>query len=186
MKRLVVITVGKTHSGKSTFAKKLAKKLNNSFVMDQDNHAEFINKYYRNLQPKQGPNVLKHEISQLIVNYAKKHSNLHFIISNSNRSRKGRSFLLKELFPANDFIRILVYFDISDDLLQSRIMNSNRSTNIFRFASSFSEVLKRQQADSLNPDITKPVEGEADYLFIIKNNETLESTIKRIVNIADH
>lgn len=185
MKRLVVITVGKTHSGKSTFARKLEKKLDNSFVMDQDNHAEFINKYYRNLQPTQGPNVLKHEISQLIVNYAKKHSNLHFIISNSNRSRKSRSFLLKDLFPANDFIRILVYFDISDDVLQTRIVNSDRSTNIFRFASKFSEVLKRQQADTQDVDVTKPVEGEADHLFIIKDNETLDSTIKSIINIAN-
>lgn len=43
MKRLVIITVGKTHSGKATFARALEKQLNNSFIMDQDNHAEFIN-----------------------------------------------------------------------------------------------------------------------------------------------
>jgi Tfp pilus assembly ATPase PilU len=46
MKRLVIITVGKTHSGKTTFARALEKELNNSFVMDQDNHAEFINTYH--------------------------------------------------------------------------------------------------------------------------------------------
>ena len=45
MKRLVVITVGKTHSGKSTFARDLERELENSFVLDQDNHAEFINTY---------------------------------------------------------------------------------------------------------------------------------------------
>ncbi|MGQ0441154.1 hypothetical protein ACT4UT_33930 [Bacillus sp. B-TM1] len=43
MKRLVIITVGKTHSGKTTFAKALEKELPHSFVMDQDNQAEFIN-----------------------------------------------------------------------------------------------------------------------------------------------
>ncbi|CAG9614046.1 hypothetical protein BACCIP111899_03273 [Bacillus rhizoplanae] len=52
MKRLVIITVGKTHSGKTTFARALEKELNNSSVMDQDNHAEFINTFYKNLQPK--------------------------------------------------------------------------------------------------------------------------------------
>ena len=72
MKKLVIITVGKTHSGKTTFANALEKQLNNSFVMDQDNHAEFINTYYKNLQPKQGPNTLKHSLSKLIVDYAKK------------------------------------------------------------------------------------------------------------------
>jgi deoxyadenosine/deoxycytidine kinase len=52
MKRIAVITVGMTHSGKSTFARNLEKELDNSFVLDQDNHAEFINTYYQKLQPK--------------------------------------------------------------------------------------------------------------------------------------
>lgn len=42
MKRLVVITVGKTHSGKSTFAQALEQQLHESLVIDQDNHAEFL------------------------------------------------------------------------------------------------------------------------------------------------
>lgn len=82
MKRLVIITVGKTHSGKTTFARALEKELYNSFVMDQDNHAEFINTYYKNLQPKQGPNTLKHALSKLIVDYAKEHTDLNLIICN--------------------------------------------------------------------------------------------------------
>lgn len=48
MKRFVIITVGKTHSGKTTFAKALEKELPHSFVMDQDNQAEFINTHYEN------------------------------------------------------------------------------------------------------------------------------------------
>lgn len=35
MKRLVIITVGKTHSGKTTFAKELEKELPHSSIMDQ-------------------------------------------------------------------------------------------------------------------------------------------------------
>jgi deoxyadenosine/deoxycytidine kinase len=42
------MTVGKTYSGKTTFARALEQELNNSFVMDQDNHAEFINTFYDN------------------------------------------------------------------------------------------------------------------------------------------
>ncbi|MDQ0972396.1 dephospho-CoA kinase [Neobacillus niacini] len=113
MKRLVIITVGKTHSGKTTFANALVKQLNNSFVMDQDNHAEFINTYYKNLLPKNGPNTLKHSLSKLIVEYAKNHTDFHFIICNSNRSRKGRLYLLEELFNTEEFVRILVHFDIA-------------------------------------------------------------------------
>ena len=149
MKRLVIITVGKTHSGKTTFANALEKQLNNSFVMDQDNHAEFINTYYKNLQPKKGPNTLKHSLSKLIVEYAKEHTDSHFIICNSNRSRKGRLYLLEELFNADEFVRILVHFDIADDVLQERVIQSQRSTNIFRCAfTNFEEVLLKQQAES--------------------------------------
>lgn len=70
MKRLVIITVGKTHSGKTTFAKELEKELPNSFIMDQDNQAEFINTYYEKLQPTEGTNTLKHGLSKFIVDYS--------------------------------------------------------------------------------------------------------------------
>jgi len=185
MKRLVVITVGKTHSGKTTFARALEQQLENSIVMDQDNHGAFINKYYENLQPKTGPNTLKHAISQLIVDYAKEHSDCHLIICNSNRSRQGRAFLLKELFPPNEFIRILVHFDLPDDELYSRVMSSQRDKNIFRSASNFVQVLERQNMDSLKEDVVDPVEGEADHLFVIKASDEVESVIDRIVIIEN-
>jgi predicted kinase len=186
MKRLVIITVGKTHSGKTTFANALEKQLNNSFVMDQDNLAEFINKFYKNLQPKQGPNTLKHSVSKMIVDYAKEHTDLHFIICNSNRSRKGRVYLLEELFTPDEFVRILVHFDIPDDVLQGRVLKSQRNTNIFRGAfSNFEEVLVRQQTESLRGDVVDPIEGEADHLFVIKDNEDVNSVIQRIVYISE-
>ncbi|MGV3463705.1 MAG: ATP-binding protein [Heyndrickxia sp.] len=186
MKRLAVITVGKTHSGKTTFARALEKELDNSFVMDQDNHAEFINTYYKNLQPNAGPNSLKHSLSRLIVEYAKENTDLNFIICNSNRSRNGRLYLLEKLFPREEFVRILVAFDIPDSVLQERVTQSQRSTNIFRGAySNFEQVLLRQQAESHKEDITDPEEGEADHLFIIKDSTEVDSIIKEIVHIAE-
>jgi hypothetical protein len=186
MKRLVIITVGKTHSGKTTFANALEKQLHNSFVMDQDIHAEFINTYYRNLQPKQGPNTLKHSLSKLIVEYAKENTDFHFIICNSNRSRKGRLYLLEELFNTDDFVRILVLFDILDVVLQKRVSQSQRSTSIFRGSiTNFEEVLNRQQVESFKEDVVDPIEGEADHLFVIKNNEEVSSVIQKIVQISE-
>ncbi|MHA6253300.1 ATP-binding protein [Oceanobacillus sp. CAU 1775] len=184
MKRLVIITVGKTHAGKSTFAKALEHKLDNALVMDQDNQAAFINTYYEKLQPKQGPNTLKTSLSRLIVDYAIENTDLHLIICNSNRSRKNRLNLLEGLFNKEKFVRILVYFDIPDSVLRERVLQSQRSTNIFRFASSFEEVLLRQQAESESKDIVEPTEGEADHLFVIKDNETSDSVIKEIVQIS--
>lgn len=134
MKRYVIITVGKTHSGKSTFAKLLNKQLTNSIIIDQDNHAEFINQYYSNLQPKSGPNILKHAVSKLVVAYAVEHTNDHLIICNSNRNKIRRQHLI-QWYRNNELIPVIVYFDIPDDVLLKRVQTSTRKTNIFRFAS---------------------------------------------------
>ncbi|MBS8263965.1 ATP-binding protein [Mesobacillus boroniphilus] len=187
MKRLAIITVGKTHSGKTTFARALEKELYNSMVIDQDNHAEFINTYYKNLQQVHGPNILKYAISRLIVNYAIEQTDCHLILCNSNRSRKDRSYLIEELFPKDKFIHIIVHFDILYHVLQARVTESQRSTNIFRGAyTNFAEVLNRQQADSLKEDVIDPVEEEAEHLFVIKDNAEAEAVILEILRIARH
>lgn len=185
MKRLVIITVGKTHSGKTTFAKELENELPHSFIMDQDNQAEFINTHYEKLQPAEGANTFKHGLSKFIVDYAKEHTSLHLIICNSNRSRNGRMYLLNELFQQKEYVRILVHFDIPDDVLCERVTRSTRSTNIFRGGySNFKEVLDRQQTESLHEDVVDPVENEADYLFVIRNNKDVNFTIEEIVHLA--
>ncbi len=143
MKRLVILTVGKTHSGKTTFARSLEKELKGSMVIDQDNHAKFIHSYYKALEPTYGANTLKHAISKLIVNYAMEHTDYHLIICNSNRNRKDRSYLLEELFPKEDFIQI-IHFEIPYEVLQDRVTKSQRSTNILRGAYS-KEVLKNSK-----------------------------------------
>ncbi|PEK98206.1 CRISPR-associated protein Cas2 [Bacillus toyonensis] len=154
--------------------------------MDQDNQAEFINTHYEKLQPTEGPNTFKHGLSKFIVDYAREHTSLHLIICNSNRSKNGRVYLLNELFPQNEYIRILVHFDIPVDVLYKRVAHSKRSTNIFRGNySSFKEMLNRQQAKSLHEDTIDPIENEADYLFIIRNSKDVNLSIEEIVHLAE-
>jgi len=153
--------------------------------MDQDNQAEFINTHYEKLQPTEGPNTFKHGLSKFIVDYAREHTSLHLIICNSNRSKNGRLYLLNELFPQNKYVRILVHFDIPDDVLYERVARSKRSTNIFRGGySNFKEVLDRQQAESLHEDVVDPIENEADYLFVIHDSKDVNTTIEEIVHLA--
>ena len=181
MGRFVIMTVGKTHSGKTTFAKALEQQLTNAVVIDQDNHAEFINTYYKALQPKTGPNALKYAISQTIVNHAINETDLHIILCNSNRNRQGRLDLLNQ-FHSQGFTSILVHFDISYEVLQERVTNSQRSTAVLRSAYNFQEVLKRQQTESESD----PVAGEAGALLTIKNNEDVQSAISKIVSMTEN
>ncbi|TMU85246.1 ATP-binding protein [Bacillus sp. BHET2] len=183
MTRLIIMTVGKTHSGKTTFAMKLAKQLENSVVIDQDNHAEFINTYYKNIVPVKGPNILKYAISQTMVDFAIHETSKHIILCNSNLSRNGRSERLEQ-FQQSGFHTILVHCDIPDSVLQARVANSERSKAIFRSAVTFEEVLKRQQSSSYFQDVAAPVEGEADHLVVIHNEDDVEGVIQEIVGIS--
>ncbi|MFX3673508.1 MAG: ATP-binding protein [Paenisporosarcina sp.] len=180
MNRLLIMTVGKTHSGKTTFAKALEKEIPNSVVIDQDNHAEFLQTNYQTLLPTQGHNTIKYAMTETIVNYAVNETNCHIILCNSNRNRKGRLKLL-ELFQSKGFTTILVNFDIPEHVLNERVAKSERSTMILRTASTFKEVLTRQQDETNTGDVIAPIEGEADLLFVIKNGEEVQTVIRKIV-----
>lgn len=88
-----------------------------------------------------------------------------------------------EYFHNRGFTSILVHFDIPDHIFKERVVNSQRSTAIFRSASTFEEVLAQQQAASNNSNVTTP-NGEADYLLVIQNSKAVASVLKRIVDIS--
>jgi len=179
MDRLVVMTVGKTHSGKTTFAKELESVLQQAIVIDQDNHAEFINEHYKKLRPIEGPNTLKFSVTDAIVNYATEQSNFHIILSNSNLNKSGRAKVLR-YFHNKEFKSIIVYFDLPDDLLKDRVIRTQRSKAIFRSASSFLEVLERQE----NLLEIQPSKDEANYIFIIKDPNNTAEVIQQIIAIT--
>ena len=183
MNRVAVITVGKTHSGKTTFAKALEKKLAHAIVVDQDNHAEILQSYYPALVPKEGANAIKYALTETIINHAVDQTDCHIILCNANRNQQGRSKLL-DFYRTKGFITILVNFEIADDILETRIGQAGRSTAILRTVSSFKAVLARQQAESLsNPGVT-PTPGEAEYLFTVANEKQAEEAISEITKIA--
>lgn len=179
MDRLVVMTVGKTHSGKTTFAQELESVLQQAIVIDQDNHAEFINEHYKKLRPIEGPNTLKFSVTDAIVNYATEQSNFHIILSNSNLNKSGRAKVLR-YFHNKEFKSIIVYFDLPDDLLKDRVIRTQRSKAIFRSASSFLEVLERQE----NLLEIQPSKDEANYIFIIKDPNNIAEVIQQIIAIT--
>jgi predicted kinase len=184
MNRFVIMTVGKTHSGKSTFADKLEEQMENAVVIDQDRHAEFINTYYRKLLAKEGPNTIKYAASKTIVDHAVGHTDCHLIICNSNRNRSGREELL-HYFHSNGFKSILVHFDLPDKLIQKRIAASTRSKIIFRNATAFEEVLARQNEETGIGNVIAPDEGEADHLFVIRDEAEVANVIGEIVRMVE-
>lgn len=180
MRRLMIMTVGKTHSGKTTFAHELEAILQQAVVIDQDNHAEFINNHYMKLRPKEGPNTLKFNVTNTIVRYATEQSDLHLILSNSNLNKAARSHVLR-YFHEREFECIIVYFELPFEVLKERVEQTQRSKVIFRNASSFMEVLERQEGSKHE----EPTKDEVDHLFIIKNSEEIAEVIEKIRAISN-
>ena len=181
MNRLVIMTVGKTHSGKTTFARNLEKEMSNSVVIDQDNHAEFLQSTYPLLVPTKGHNKIKYALTQTILDYAVNETSCHIILCNSNRNRKARIKLL-EYFQNKGFTTIIVNFDMPDDVLFERVENSNRNTEVLRTVLSFKDVLERQQNESGINEIVDPVVGEADFIYVIRNSQEVQPATQEIVN----
>ncbi|MCE3201785.1 hypothetical protein [Paenibacillus sonchi] len=69
---------------------------------------------------------------------------------------------------------------------KARVAGSQRSTAIFRSASTFEEVLLRQQDETDHGDVIAPAEDEADYLFVIKDSSEVPATLQKIVDIAQN
>lgn len=146
-------------------------------MIDQDNHAEFVNKHYKKLLPKVGPNTLKYSVTNAVVHYAAEHSNFHIILSNSNLSKSGRTRTLT-YFHEKGFESVIVYFDLPSDLLKERVIKTQRSKDIFRSASSFMEVLQRQE----NMTTIQPNKDEANHYFVINDSKDTMKTIQEIIN----
>ncbi|MDN7240891.1 AAA family ATPase [Planococcus sp. N028] len=179
MKRLAILTVGKTHSGKTTFAKALEKRMPNSVVIDQDNHAEILHTYYPSLLPKKGPNNIKYALTQTIVDYAVNDTSCHIILCNSNRNYNIRQNLLG-YYHGKDFTSVVVYFDIPNHVLEERIQKSQRNTTILRTVSSFEEVFIHQNKESQENGRMAPTKEEADHLFVIRTDKDVEDVISKI------
>lgn len=182
--RLFVVTIGKTHSGKTTFANALKQKLSNSVVIDQEAHVEFLQSYYQDSLPKQGNHTMKNTMSKLALDYYISCTNTNMILCNTHLSRAHRSTIFEKIFTKNKFTRILIYFDIPDEVIIARIKESNRSTSPFRSdCSTFEEVLALQkEASKQNEEY--PQMDEADYIFIINDNHNHDAVIEEILQIS--
>ena len=180
MNRFVIMTVGKTHSGKTTFAHKLEEETTHSVIIDQDNHAQFLKDYYPALFHQKGPNKIKYTLTQTMVDYVVNETNYHIILCNSNYNKLGRERLLT-YYKEHGFTTILVFFDLPDEVLYKRVENSGRNMDILRTAKSFLEVLDRQRSDMEKEEICAPTEVEADYLFTIQTEKDVQEVVNHLV-----
>lgn len=178
-KRYCILTIGKTHSGKSTFARSLERDCSNCLIIDQDIQAAFLQSNYPKLVPTDGENFIKYALSDTIVKYAMLHTSFHLILCNANLNEKGRSTLMKRL-TSEGFEVIVVKFALPYEVLKKRVSESNRDPKILRTIDSFEELLERQKELPL-PDQLEHLYKE----FIIRREEDVAEVIQKIKGVLE-
>ena len=176
MKRIVILTIGPTHSGKTTIARQLEQTLSHFVVLDQDNQAEFLNAHYEKLVPQNGPNTLKFLLSETLLHYAIAETSYNLILCNSNIHKAPRQQLLARFFPAEQFVRVYIHFDFAREVLQTRIDNTLRDTKLFRDSTyTYEELLESQL-----PQIDSPTCDEVDYVLTVDEHTTTQKLLNKI------
>lgn len=176
--------VGYTHSGKTTFANKLAKKVKNIVVIDNDEIATFINEKYPlavfsayNLIKRtyREPN-LKFLISKDIFKFCLR-AGLNVIHASGNLGRESR-LLIESNAKKYKYRLITVYFNLPRELILERIKNTKKDTKAFRSSKGWSEILPKQDAYAELP----PSKKNTIYLEI-KKVEDYEKVLKELQKI---
>jgi predicted kinase len=183
-KKYIVMCVGHTHTGKTTFAKKLVKDMPNMVIIDNDEISAFLNEKYlvAVLSPYnkikrtfKEPNF-KFLISQDIFKFCLR-AGLNIIHSSGNLGKDAR-LLIKNNARKYGYDVITIYFNLSKDLIHERINNTTKDTRSLWRSKNWNEVLTKQENYAQLP----PSKRNTIY-FEIKNNSDYEKVFKEVRKI---
>lgn len=184
--QFVIMTVGKTHSGKTTFGKKLAKKLKYVCLLDSDEIAEFLKDKYPDLYDKDFAKdsnelasgyCLKRMVLLDIYKQALK-TKLPIISTSANSTKKIRTEA-RNLAKKSGRKLVMVYFNLPETLLINRIKESKRSQKCLYHSKNFIDLLVNKQKQRFEI----PNKREADYFLEITNEASGVKAFKEIMKL---
>jgi len=177
------MTVGKTHSGKTTFGKKLAKKLKHFCLLDSDEIAIFLKHRYPNLYngdfvgdstKLSAGYYLKLSLVLEVYKTALK-TDLP-IISTSANSKKGIRGRIIKMAEESGRKVILVYFNLPDEVLLKRIEKGRESSRSLAPSKEFKDFLINKQSQQFEV----PRKKEAGYYFEITDNASYKRVFEEV------
>jgi len=181
MERFALLTVGKTHTGKSTFAKEIVSQIPNCVILETDPIAVFLSTTFPKLhaldldhQGSFSSPSLKYRVFQTVLEFALA-QNFNIILSNSNMYEKGRQgvFDIIKKYPAKT---IGLHFNYPEELLSKRVEQSGRSTEVLSVSKDFQELIVNQRTRFQPPNPT-----DFDYFFEVKDPADLPRVTKEIL-----
>ncbi len=183
MMEYVLLTVGKTHSGKTTFWKELMKEIKHGCIIDTDSITEFLKinypdlydpKYLNEIQPKDNIKwatfleVYKHALF----------TSLPIILTNANTTKIIRKEI-RTIAKEHKRKVIMIYFNRPEKILLNRITTTQRSKICLTKSRDFRDLLLNKQSKIFET----PSEKEADIFFEIQSNKARKSIQKEIIDL---
>lgn len=179
----LIMTVGKTHSGKTTFARKLHEQLPGFCLIDTDEVMPFLRKqvpeilaYEKSLGHTLDTTKLRSSIGKLMMETAFSYG-LSLIVPNGHITRNVRN-QKRELAQKYKAKVIYVSFELPTEVLAERIRTTVRSTDPLNLSNSYEELLERQQKI-----FEEPSDEEADYFFVIKQASDCDQVMEQVLGI---
>jgi predicted kinase len=182
--KILIMLVGKTHTGKTTFANEVKQEFKNVLILEADPIAVFMKENYPELRFSDDKEhtgefkdvSLKFKTFLLFLEFAMS-LNKPIMLSNSNMWLKGRE-LVFELCKKNGYKVIGIYLNLPEEILINRINVSERSTNVLRTSKSFNELILNQR-ERMQP----PEPSDFTEFFECKSEQEVEDIKKKIINI---
>lgn len=187
-KPFAIMCVGKTHSGKTTTAKQLSKKLGLTCI-DMDDIDQFTKNYYPEIIEFEKENrqffnynqftpFLKLQIQSIVFKYAI-NIGKSVILSNANSTKQAKQ-IQKEIANEMGIKLIAINFHIDESILKERIVNTKKDLSILTVSKSFLESLERQRDTFEFATI-----DDADFVFDIDASKPVITNINLISNYID-
>ena len=180
----LIMFIGKTHSGKTTFAKELEELKKDLLVLEADPIALFMRENFpklRELDDKEHSGAfknasLKYRMFLLLLEFSMSFGRT-IILSNSNMYERGRKLVFK-LAKKYKYKVIGVYFDFPEEFLIDRIKKSKRTTKILRVSKDFSDLIinQRTRMQIPNPE-------DFNQFYTIKSEEDLNNVKSNLIKI---
>lgn len=181
----LIMTIGKTHSGKTTFGKQLHKKLPSFSLVETDDIVPFLREqvpeilaYEKNRGHVLEAMTLRSSIGRLIIETALSYG-ISLIIPNGHITRKVRD-QKRELAKKYHAKIIYVSFELPKHIIEKRIRASKRSSSPLNISKNFQEVFERQQEI-----FEKPLRKEADHFFAINMASDSGLVMKKILTLLN-
>jgi len=185
--KYTIITIGKTHSGKTTFGKDIKQRFSDIIFFDADILGDFFKIHYpwmynQELLPlnEEGMTAGKslEIVTRLEILEKASQTKYPLLISASHASSETRKTMLELAHTYNRNL-ILVFFNYSEEFLLERIKNSGRDRVSLTESKTYENLLLNKQKQIFET----PTADEADIFFEITDNESLECTKQQILNL---